>query len=43
MFEFSMEAEGQMLFRATAAFCVLLTLARVLGRKQLSQLTFFKI
>jgi len=41
MFEFSMEALGQMLFRATAAFCVLLTLARLLGRKQLSQLTFF--
>ena len=41
MFEFSIEAVGQMLFRATAAFCVLLTLARILGRKQLSQLTFF--
>ena len=41
MFEFSMEAVGQMLFRATAAFGVLLTLARILGRKQLSQLTFF--
>ena len=45
-----MEGEGmqvpdidffEMILRATASFVVLLILTRLLGRKQLSQLTFF--
>ncbi|WP_368731160.1 hypothetical protein [Bacillus sp. AFS015802] len=31
----------EMIVRSTASFLVLLLLARLLGRKQLSQLTFF--